>query len=416
MYGGTKYRSTSTYVVLLYLPNLTWLSKLYPVWIQTLCVCKNAAPCTNREHSALCILHNIDNQSVMSYNVVDKVVKTVKKLVVFLLLLVLFSAPVCLAHSGSLDSNGGHWDRSTGTYHYHSGIHAEGSSSGSSSVSYNNGTYYQTTANVNMRSSASGSSAILQTIPEGSRAIFAGSRNGNWIKLSYNGKTGWCHANYLAKVPSAVATARPTVRPTVKPVVATAPSKKSVKSSRKELLPMTFGTIFWIFAAGFGVGMIILIVYANKVADREAAMSGQAVQRESHALERGKQLAKADLQSREQELARKQKLINAQQEYIDKQKSALAESKARFESQVQEALSNFPQAESTTPVLIASDPTFRALYHKVNSSCIQTGQVVSMQTALELKLRRCPKCRPDPCVLKKPVVFVLPPDEVLRQS
>lgn len=79
MYGGTKYRSTSTYVVLLYLPNLTWLSKLYPVWIQTLCVCKNAAPCTNREHSVLCILHNIDNQSVITYNVVDKVVFFVEK-------------------------------------------------------------------------------------------------------------------------------------------------------------------------------------------------------------------------------------------------------------------------------------------------------------------------------------------------
>lgn len=25
------------------------------------------------------------------------------------------------AHSGRTDSNGGHWDRSTGTYHYHSG-------------------------------------------------------------------------------------------------------------------------------------------------------------------------------------------------------------------------------------------------------------------------------------------------------
>lgn len=132
-----------------------------------------------------------------------------KKLAVFLLLLVLFSAPVCLAHGGSLDSSGGHWDRSTGTYHYHSGIHTEGSSSGSSSDLYSNGTYYRTTANVNMRSSASGSSTILQTIPEGSRAMFAGIRNGNWIKLSYNGKTGWCHANYLAKVPSAVATAKP---------------------------------------------------------------------------------------------------------------------------------------------------------------------------------------------------------------
>ena len=46
-----------------------------------------------------------------------------KKTVVFLLLLILFCVPVA-AHSGGTDANGGHYDRSTGEYHYHHGYPA----------------------------------------------------------------------------------------------------------------------------------------------------------------------------------------------------------------------------------------------------------------------------------------------------
>lgn len=49
-----------------------------------------------------------------------------KKLFI-LITIVLFIASVfvvpVLAHSGKTDSNGGHWDYSTGTYHYHCGGH-----------------------------------------------------------------------------------------------------------------------------------------------------------------------------------------------------------------------------------------------------------------------------------------------------
>ena len=40
------------------------------------------------------------------------------------------------AHPGRTDSNGGHWNRSTGEYHYHSGEYAGRESSGSSSKNY----------------------------------------------------------------------------------------------------------------------------------------------------------------------------------------------------------------------------------------------------------------------------------------
>lgn len=41
-----------------------------------------------------------------------------KKLFSFLLIMIV-SVSVVLAHPGGLDSNGGHWDRKAGTYHYH---------------------------------------------------------------------------------------------------------------------------------------------------------------------------------------------------------------------------------------------------------------------------------------------------------
>lgn len=41
-----------------------------------------------------------------------------KKSIAFFALLI-FAATALFSHSGGLDSNGGHWDRKSGTYHYH---------------------------------------------------------------------------------------------------------------------------------------------------------------------------------------------------------------------------------------------------------------------------------------------------------
>lgn len=53
----------------------------------------------------------------------------------------------CYAHGGRLDSNGGHWDHSSGTYHYHDGTsgsknNSSNSSSSSSSNAQNDYYYY----------------------------------------------------------------------------------------------------------------------------------------------------------------------------------------------------------------------------------------------------------------------------------
>lgn len=54
------------------------------------------------------------------------------KNLIFLLLLCIAVFCPTFAHPGSLDANGGHYNRKTGEYHYHEGLHTEGSSSRSS--------------------------------------------------------------------------------------------------------------------------------------------------------------------------------------------------------------------------------------------------------------------------------------------
>lgn len=56
-----------------------------------------------------------------------------KKLI--LILTIIFACSLCVcAHPGSLDENGGHWDHSTGEYHYHDGTNQGNNSSGTTSV------------------------------------------------------------------------------------------------------------------------------------------------------------------------------------------------------------------------------------------------------------------------------------------
>lgn len=61
-----------------------------------------------------------------------------KKIICALLLVVCISC-ICtaFAHPGRTDANGGHWNRSTGTYHYHTGEYA-GNDSSSSDSDYEN--------------------------------------------------------------------------------------------------------------------------------------------------------------------------------------------------------------------------------------------------------------------------------------
>ena len=63
-------------------------------------------------------------------------------------------------------------------------------------------TYYKVTASVGLRlrASASTSSKILCTMPYGTK--LTGTVTKNWLKTTYNGKTGYCYTTYLKKMTS----------------------------------------------------------------------------------------------------------------------------------------------------------------------------------------------------------------------
>ena len=58
-----------------------------------------------------------------------------KRLITICIIILLIPLAV-MAHPGSLDSNGGHYNRKTGEYHYHSGIHKYGTASSVTAQTY----------------------------------------------------------------------------------------------------------------------------------------------------------------------------------------------------------------------------------------------------------------------------------------
>ncbi|WP_180349977.1 SH3 domain-containing protein [Bacillus sp. D386] len=67
----------------------------------------------------------------------------------------------------------------------------------SSSTSTSKATY-QTTANVNLRKSASTKGKVLLTIPKGKMVAYK-SKSGSWYKVSYKSKTGYVSSKYIKK-------------------------------------------------------------------------------------------------------------------------------------------------------------------------------------------------------------------------
>lgn len=77
---------------------------------------------------------------------------------------------------------------------------------------------FQTTANLNVRATASAKGKYLTRIPKGTKVSSGESYNG-WYKVKYKGKTGWAHGGYLKEV-------KPAKKPAPKP----APKAPAFKS------------------------------------------------------------------------------------------------------------------------------------------------------------------------------------------
>lgn len=309
--------------------------------------------------------------------------------VIFMLLLLCTTA---FAHGGGVDSKGGHTDRSTGEYHYHHGYPAHDHENGvcpydfDDKTGQNSGTsggsgggsssklYYKTTANVNLRSSASTSGRILTTVPKGEKLLFMDEATDKWVRVKYKFVTGWVYRDYIEKYRDVVTAGLLTVRPTTEPT-----PRPTVKPARKELLPVTLGNIAIIFALGLVVGLALLLWYHKKACETEKSLKQEATVRASAALKQGFEMAEASMRDRETELA--------------SQRMNLIEDEDRFYDEMIRIMSEKPDVITAELVQIAESPTFRTRYHRVGN-CIATGHTVSIQTAKELLLQPCPKCRP----------------------
>ena len=77
--------------------------------------------------------------------------KLIRILILIIIISILVSSSVVVfAHPGRLDANGGHYNHSTGEYHYHQGLHIDDNSpSGSENKNYNNVTTDQSSKNKN---------------------------------------------------------------------------------------------------------------------------------------------------------------------------------------------------------------------------------------------------------------------------
>ena len=93
---------------------------------------------------------------------------------------------------------------------------------------------YQTTANLNVRSTASAKGKWLVTIPKG-KTVKASVKQNGWYKVSYGKKTGWVSGSYLKEVkPAAKPTPKPTVKP--KPVPKSSPASWMSRSQAEGIL------------------------------------------------------------------------------------------------------------------------------------------------------------------------------------
>ncbi|OCA84656.1 SH3 domain-containing protein [Bacillus sp. FJAT-27986] len=71
------------------------------------------------------------------------------------------------------------------------------------------GTYYKTTANLNLRKTASKTAKLIITIPKGKQVTYI-SKSGSWYKVKYGSKTGYVNSSYLKIVSSSTTPATST--------------------------------------------------------------------------------------------------------------------------------------------------------------------------------------------------------------
>jgi len=151
----------------------------------------------------------------------------------------------------------------------------------------------------------------------------------------------------------------------------------------------TFGTLVIVFLLGFGVGMIVLAVYAHKARERESQLANDAVRRENLALERGKQ-----------------DVINRH--------NADIEMRRKIQMQMIKTLNVLKSLETPSVpdiskgvVYASSDLLSGGLYHHAPNCSRGTHMVlISKVVADQLSLTPCPSCSKYPMPESDPTVYI----------
>lgn len=125
------------------------------------------------------------------------------------------------------------------------------SSTSGSSMTSSSTTRMQTTYALNMRAAAGTSHRILLTIPKG-KTLTPIQTNGSWTKVSYGGKTGWVHNDYLKKT----STTTPSTPPTAPEVTPNATTAKTTVNLNLRTSNSTKGRILLTIPKGKTVTVI----------------------------------------------------------------------------------------------------------------------------------------------------------------
>lgn len=321
-----------------------------------------------------------------------------KRLLAAALLVLFLPASVGLAHPGRTDSNGGHWNHSTGTYHYHNGGGSSGSSGKSSSSSGSSGKSSSskaakpmiypdasdgllTTANVNMRNGAGTSYSIITTLPVGTAITYAGKTSGRRHYVKYKTTYGWIYNDYLKIDPSRPA---PTQEPYLETVASAAKEDLTASSSKWEgastMLTFEFG--FLICIAGL-IATIIIAVRITKSQIRDAKASAYGLVA----------TARAEADHVKADTARQLEALEAKHQAEMKERRELQLNLLKTRSIVKAIEADAAPDFSEGIVFVRPDLSLGAYYHHVPTCTSELSSVLITKTAAKrLSMIQCPQC------------------------
>lgn len=307
------------------------------------------------------------------------------KLLVAVLLGLFLLASVGSAHPGNTDIFGGHWDHSTGTYHYHGDSSSKGSShssSSSKSINYPDTTDgLLTTANVNMRDGAGTDYSIIATLPAGTAVTYAGKTSGRWHYVRYNTTYGWIFNDYLKLDPSRPAPAQKSYSETVT-ITAEEEVTASTSNGKDESAVLTVEWGFIAFIAGLAMAIVITVRIAKRqISDVEDSARSRIA------------TAIADADRIKADTARQLDALESKHRAEMKERRELQLNLLKTGNIVKAIEAEASPDYSEGIVFVRPDLSLGAYYHHVPTCSSELSSVlITKMAAKRLSMIQCPQC------------------------